>query len=205
MKYHGLNLLNNELLLFANDTTRDLSKPTAVGLLESHHHFPCYCLRATARTRSLWFVPSNAQRHSIEDNMDIVAGNNSGSCLSSELCYWTVILNALLPRLTVIGDDVRIDWSRSIVKDAVFLSCMNQYGLIQPTNSRLNRVIAPRKLTTLLTSWARTCIRMRSWEQIAALISAEDINITLEILNAWWLKKTNRIFSAKNSLGKGGH
>lgn len=124
MRYHGLNLLNNEL--FANDTTSDLSKPTPVGLLESHHHFPCYCLRATARTRSLWFVPTNAQKHGIEDNMDIVAGNNPhfvSGVLSSDLCYSEQRLAASV--WTVIGDDVRIDWSRPIVKDAVFLSCMN--------------------------------------------------------------------------------
>lgn len=124
------------------DTTRD-----AVGLLESHHHFPCYCLRATARTRLLWFVPTNAQKHSIEDNMD-----SSLATIPVRVwrpIEWPLLLNSYSERLaasvwTVIGDDVRIDWSRSIVKDAVFLSCMNQYGLIQPTNSRLNRVIAPR-------------------------------------------------------------
>lgn len=34
---------------------------------------------------------------------------------------------------TVTSGDEPIDWSRFIVKDAVFLSCMNQYGLISHT------------------------------------------------------------------------
>ena len=57
--------------------------------------------------------------------MDIVAGNNShfvSGVLSSDLCYSEQRLAASV--WTVIGDDVRIDWSRPIVKDAVFLSCM---------------------------------------------------------------------------------
>jgi hypothetical protein len=52
-------------------------------------------------------VPTNAQKHSIEDNIDIVAGNNSHfvfGILSSDLCYSEQRLAASV--WTVIGDDV---------------------------------------------------------------------------------------------------
>ena len=70
--------------------------------------------------------------------MDIIASNDSrfvSGVLPSDSCYSEQRFAVSV--WTLIGDDVRIDWSRSVVKDAVFLSCMNQYDLIQPTNSRL--------------------------------------------------------------------
>lgn len=54
--------LHSNIETFANNKIRDLSKPSVVGLLESHPHFHVAAYGATARTR-----PPSERTKAIED------------------------------------------------------------------------------------------------------------------------------------------